>query len=67
MIQTFLLAISAAAKAYAAWVDWQRETEIDRIEDEMDRLATIGDAASKLRLERLSKRRKRKLEQIGIV
>lgn len=67
MIQSFLIALTAAAQAYAAWVRWQRETEIDRIEDEIDKLASIGDPASKLRMERLSKRKQRKLEQISTV
>lgn len=65
MFQTFLLAITAAAQAYSAWVRWQQQTEIDRIEDEIDKLASIGDAASKLRIERLAKRKQRKLEQIS--
>jgi hypothetical protein len=42
-------------------VRWQREREVDQLEDEIDRLAAIGDAASKLRIERLAQRRKRKL------
>lgn len=58
-------AIAAACTAYSAWVTWQRETEIDKIEDEIDRLAAIGDPASKLRIERLASRKKRKLEQVG--
>lgn len=65
MFQSLLAALIAAAHAYSAWVRWQRETEIDRIEDEIDKLASIGDAASKLRLERLSKRKQRKLEQFS--
>lgn len=65
MLQAFIIALTAAAQAYSAWVRWQRETEIDRIEDEIDKLASIGDAASKLRMERLSKRKQRKLEQFG--
>lgn len=64
-MNALLLAISAACNAYASWVQWQRETEIDRIEDEIDRLAAIGDAASKLRIERLAQRKKRKLERVG--
>ena len=64
MIQSFISAITAAAHAYAAYVNWQRETEIDRIEDEIDKLASIGDPASKLRIERLHKRKQRKIEQI---
>ena len=64
-MNALLLAISAACNAYAAWVQWQREIEIDRIEDEIDKLAAIGDAASKLRIERLAQRKKRKREQFG--
>lgn len=67
MFQNLLLAITAAAQAYAAWVKWQRETEIDRLEDEIDKLAAVGDAAAKLRIDRLAKRRQRKLEQISAV
>jgi hypothetical protein len=58
-----LAAVIAACNAYAAYVKWQKETEIDRIEDEIDKLASIGDAASKLRIERLAIRKKRKIEQ----
>lgn len=64
-MNSLLLAIAAACNAYASWVAWQRETEIDRIEDEIDKLATVGDAASKLRIERLATRKKRKLERLG--
>lgn len=59
-----LAAITAACNAYAAWVAWQRETEIDRIEDEIDHLAADGSAAAKLRLERLSQRHARKLRAL---
>jgi hypothetical protein len=65
MLNAFIVAITAAATAYSRWVEWQRETEIDRIEDEIDKLAAIGDSASKLRIERLAKRKQRKLEQIS--
>lgn len=64
-MNTLLVALAAACNAYASWVAWQRESEIDRIEDEIDRLAAIGDAASKLRIERLAQRKKRKLERVG--
>ena len=63
----FLASIIAACNAYAAYVKWQKETEIDRIEDEIDKLASIGDAASKLRIERLAARKKRKLEQFSTI
>jgi hypothetical protein len=64
-MSALLGAIIAACTAYSSWVSWQKDTEIDRIEDEIDRLAAIGDAASKLRLERLAKRLHRKRERLG--
>lgn len=64
-MNTLLVALAAACHAYASWVAWQRESEIDRIEDEIDRLAAIGDSASKLRIERLAQRKKRKLERVS--
>ena len=66
-MNALLLAFVSACNAYAAWVRWQRETEIDRIEDEIDKLAATGDADSKLRIERLAQRKKRKREQLGAV
>jgi hypothetical protein len=58
-----LAAITAALEAYVAWVRWQRETELDRIEDEIDRLADDGSPAAKLRLLRLGKRLARERER----
>lgn len=55
-----LQALTSACNAYAQWVLRQRETELDQIEDELDRLAGIGDGSSKLRIERLAQRLKRK-------
>lgn len=55
-----LTALTAACNAYAQWVFRQHETELDQIEDELDRLAAIGDGSSKLRIERLAQRLKRK-------
>ena len=55
-----LTAFTAACDAYSQWVSWQRETELDAIEDELDRLASIGDGSSKLRIERLAQRLQRK-------
>ena len=59
-ISALLTAITAACNAYAEWMLGQRETELDQIEDELDRLAAIGDGASKLRIERLAQRLQRK-------
>lgn len=58
-------AIAAACTAYAEWVRWQRETQIDTLEDEIDTLAADGSPAAKLRLERLAQRLKRKRERLG--
>lgn len=55
-----LQAFTAACNAYAQWVLRQHETELDQIEDELDRLASIGNGSSKLRMERLAQRLKRK-------
>lgn len=67
MLSSFLSAVAAAANAYAEYVKWQREIEIDKIEDEIDKLAAIGDAASKLRMERLAKRKQRKVERLSTI
>ena len=60
---SLLSALNAALNAWVAWVQWRQETEIDRIEDEIDALAANGSPASKLRLERLGQRLKRKRER----
>ena len=60
----FIEAIIAACKAYCAWVQHQTETELDRIEDEIDKLAADGSPAAKLRIERLAQRLKRKRERV---
>jgi len=62
-----LAAITAALTAFTEWVRWQRETQIDTIEDEIDTLADDGSPASKLRIECLAQRLKRKRESIGPV
>jgi len=62
---SFITAIISLCNAYVAWVRYTLETELDRIEDEIDALARIGDAASKLRIERLAKRLQRKRESVG--
>lgn len=66
-MNALLAAIAAACNAYAAWVAWQREAQLDTIEDEIDLLAADGTPAAKLRIERLAKRLQRKRQQLGIV
>jgi hypothetical protein len=62
-----LLAITALANQYAEYLKNKRENEIDELEDEIDRLAADGSPASKLRLERLSKRIKRKTQLLTAI
>ena len=57
---SIVAAITAALRAYVATVEWRQQTEIDRLEDEIDALAADGSAAAKLRLERLGLRLTRK-------
>lgn len=67
MITQLLTAFIAACKAYCLYVQLKRETRIDEIEDEIDNVAAIGDATSKLRTRRLLLRKKRYVEQLGAV
>jgi len=66
-MNALLLAVTAALNAYSAWVRWQFETELDRIEDEIDKCAEIVSAGgtdsinAQLRIQRLGKRKQQKL------
>lgn len=63
-LRLFLTALTTLAVQYGAHLKSKRENEIDAIEDEIDALAANGSSASKLRMERLAKRIKRKSEQL---
>lgn len=63
-LSLFLVAITELAVQYGAYLKSKRENEIDKIEDEIDALAADGSPASKLRIERLAKRIKRKSERL---
>jgi len=63
-LRLFLTALTTLAVQYGAYLQSKRENEIDAIEDEIDTLAANGSSASKLRMERLAKRIKRKSEQL---
>lgn len=63
-LRLFLTALTTLAIQYGAYLKNKRENEIDKIEDEIDTLAANGSSASKLRMERLAKRLKRKSEQL---
>jgi hypothetical protein len=68
MLASILAAITAACNAYSESIRWTRETYIDRIEDEIDNLASVANTAStKLRIKRLLLRKRRIAEQFGIV
>lgn len=67
ILLSFFVALTALAVQYSAYLKNKRENEIDKIEDEIDALAANGSPASKLRIERLAKRIKRKSEQLAIV
>lgn len=51
--------LTAALQAYVAYTNLKLRRYIDDLEDEIDKLASVGDASSILRIERLSKRIKR--------
>ena len=51
--------LTAALKAYVAHLDWLQRNYTYGLEDEIDELASVGDAAAKLRIERLAQRLKR--------
>ena len=66
--KAILSAVTAALNAYAAHIQWKRETHIDNIEDEIDSIAaSSSDAASKLRIKRLLVRKQRYIKQFGTV
>jgi len=66
--KVLLEAITAALNAYVTHIQWKRETYVDSIEDEIDKIAASSDdAASKLRIKRLLVRKKRYIEQFSSV
>ncbi len=56
---SFFRLLTAALNAYIEYVRLQKDRRIDSLEDELDRLASDGSAASKLRIERIAQRLKR--------
>lgn len=51
--------LTAALRAFVAHLEWQQRNYIYELEDAIDELASVGDAAAKLRIERLAQRLKR--------
>jgi ElaB/YqjD/DUF883 family membrane-anchored ribosome-binding protein len=73
-INLFFVALISLMNQYGAYLKSKRENEIDELEDQIDELedqidalAANGSPASKLRMERLVKRLKRKVEQLSAV
>jgi|TARA_Y100001963_G_scaffold159615_1_gene264098 hypothetical protein len=58
-VTSFFRLLTAALNAYIEYVRLQKDKRIDSLEDELDRLASDGSAASKLRIERIAQRLKR--------
>lgn len=67
MISQLLTAVIEVCRAYCLYVQLKRETRIDEIEDEIDRVAARGDASSKLQTRRLLLRKQRYVEQLGTI
>ena len=57
--------LTAAAKAYIAYVGLKQRTYVYELEDDIDELAADGSPAAKLRIERLAKRLKFERERIA--
>ena len=56
--------LTAALQAYVEHVRLRRDRHLDALEDRLDGLAAIGDAHSKLLIERVSQRIKRERQRI---
>jgi len=70
-MNALLIAFTAACRAFAAWVEWQKLTHLDRLEDEIAqleekqlRLADAGSALDKLLLEQVELILSRKRERL---
>jgi hypothetical protein len=64
-LNLFFIALTALIHQHSEYLKSKREDEIDELEDQIDALAANGSPASKLRMERLAKRLKRKTEQLS--
>ncbi len=60
----FFKLLTAALQAYVEHVRLRRDRHLDALEDRLDGLAAIGDAHSKLLIERVNKRIERERKRI---
>ena len=63
-MKTFFQLLTAALNAYIEHVRLQRDRHLDALEDRLDALASIGDAHSKLLIERVAKRIERERKRL---
>ena len=63
-MKPFIRLLTAALNAYIEHVRLRRDRHLDALEDRLDGLAAIGDAHSKLLIERVSKRIERERQRI---
>lgn len=62
-MSAFIRLLTAALNAYIEHVRLRRDRHLDALEDRLDGLAAIGDAHSKLLIERVNKRIERERER----
>ncbi len=63
-MKPFIRLLTAALNAYIEHVRLRRDRHLDALEDRLDGLAAIGDAHSKLLIERVNKRIERERQRI---
>jgi len=63
-VSAFIRLLTAALNAYIEHIRLKRDTRLDDLYDELDRLAADGSPASKLRIERIAQRIKRERERL---
>lgn len=63
-MSAFIRLLTAALNAYIEHVRLRRDRHLDALEDRLDGLAAIGDAHSKLLIERVNKRIERERERL---
>ena len=63
-MKPFIRLLTAALNAYIEHIRLKRDTRLDDLYDELDRLAADGSPASKLRIERIAQRIQRERERV---
>jgi len=62
-VSAFIRLLTAALNAYIEHIRLKRDSRLDDLYDELDRLAADGSPVSKLRIERVAQRIKRERER----